>query len=221
MTSNSRSVPRLGLSRAEVALSIGVSVNTVDKMVEEGALPLPRKWHTRKIWIVAEVEAAMMRWSSDGPSGDNDDDDWTMDDGLEGRDDEPKKKVAINYPGFNTPRDPMKEYYDKLGFDPATMEHADLVRLQNEAHQRWIAEIPSLPLNKLEGKVLAQFAVFGANIKISSSDIKHCGPDTEERLLARGFIKTFPMVKYPDRIGFYMLTDAGFDAASDLLSRAK
>ncbi|NTF43050.1 hypothetical protein G6L80_14075 [Agrobacterium rhizogenes] len=78
-----------------------------------------------------------------------------------------------------------------------------------------------MPLNKLEGKVLAQFAVFGANIKISSSDIKHCGPDTEERLLARGFIKTFPMVKYPDRIGFYMLTDAGFDAASDLLSRAK
>lgn len=47
---------------------------------------------------------------------------------------------------------------------------------------------------------------------MSSRDIKHCGPDTEERLLARGFIKTFPMDKFPDRIGFYALTDAGYEA---------
>lgn len=210
MTSNSRLVPRLGLNRSELALSIGVSINTVDKMVEEGALPAPRKWHSRKIWIVAEVEAAMMEWPADGV--DDDDDDWKAETGLKSWDEEPKKKITINYPGFNTPSDPMNEYYNKLGFDPATMEHADLVRLQNEAHQRWLAEIPSLPLNELEEKVLAQFAVLGANVKVSSRDIKHCGPDTEERLLTRGFIKTFPMVKYPDRIGFYMLTDAGFEA---------
>lgn len=57
-----RPVPRIGLSRAEVALAIGVSGNTVDLMVSEGVLPAPRRWHTRKIWLVAEIEAALAAW---------------------------------------------------------------------------------------------------------------------------------------------------------------
>lgn len=56
-----RAVPRLGLSRTEVALSIGVSPGSVDKMVEEGVLPQPRIWHTRKIWVASEIEAALQR----------------------------------------------------------------------------------------------------------------------------------------------------------------
>jgi|UPI00056580EE predicted DNA-binding transcriptional regulator AlpA len=62
----SRNVPRLGLNRSEVALAIGVSVNTVDLMVEEGFLPRPRKWHSRKVWLVAEVAATMSEWPEDG-----------------------------------------------------------------------------------------------------------------------------------------------------------
>jgi predicted DNA-binding transcriptional regulator AlpA len=61
-----RPVPRLGLNRAEVAIAIGVSVNTVDLMVEEGFLPKPRKWHTRKVWLVPEIVAAMADWPEDG-----------------------------------------------------------------------------------------------------------------------------------------------------------
>ncbi len=61
-----RNVPRLGLNKSEVALAIGVSVNTVDLMVEEGFLPKPRKWHTRKVWLVAEVATAMSEWPEDG-----------------------------------------------------------------------------------------------------------------------------------------------------------
>ena len=60
-----RPVPRIGLSRAEVALAIGVSGNTVDLMVSEGMLPAPRRWHTRKIWLVAEIEAALAAWPSE------------------------------------------------------------------------------------------------------------------------------------------------------------
>lgn len=58
--SEMRSNPRLGLNRSELAFAVGVSPNTIDKMVSEGTLPHPRKWHSRKIWIVAEVEAAML-----------------------------------------------------------------------------------------------------------------------------------------------------------------
>ncbi|MBZ9653503.1 hypothetical protein [Phyllobacterium lublinensis] len=61
-----RNVPRLGLSRTEVALAIGVAPNTVDEMVREGMLPRPRRWHTRKFWRIAELEAAMAEWPVDG-----------------------------------------------------------------------------------------------------------------------------------------------------------
>lgn len=77
----SRSVPRLGLNRAEVALAIGVSANTVDLMVMEGFLPRPRKWHSRKVWLVSEIEAAMTEWPEDGIAKqreDADGDSWEM-----------------------------------------------------------------------------------------------------------------------------------------------
>lgn len=77
----SRSVPRLGLNRAEVALAIGVSVNTVDLMVTEGVLPRPRKWHSRKVWLVSEIAAAMSEWPEDGEAKrgeDADNDSWEM-----------------------------------------------------------------------------------------------------------------------------------------------
>ncbi|TCU20875.1 hypothetical protein EV130_112255 [Rhizobium azibense] len=62
----SRNVPRLGLNRSEVAMAIGVSANTVDLMVEEGYLPKPRKWHTRKVWLVSDIVTAMASWPEDG-----------------------------------------------------------------------------------------------------------------------------------------------------------
>ncbi|MDO3434378.1 hypothetical protein QWJ46_16990 [Rhizobium sp. CBN3] len=62
----SRIVPRLGLNRAEVALAIGFSVNSVDLMVAEGFLPKPRIWHSRKVWLVSEIEASMSEWPEDG-----------------------------------------------------------------------------------------------------------------------------------------------------------
>jgi hypothetical protein len=55
-------VQRLAFNRTELALSLGVSVNTVDIMVAEGFLPPARRWHTRKLWIVAEVQAYLSEW---------------------------------------------------------------------------------------------------------------------------------------------------------------
>ncbi|WP_198174117.1 helix-turn-helix transcriptional regulator [Mesorhizobium xinjiangense] len=61
----SRPVPRVGLNRMEVALSLGVSPNTVDAMVADGSLPHPRLWNRRKIWLLSEIEAAMMEWPTE------------------------------------------------------------------------------------------------------------------------------------------------------------
>jgi hypothetical protein len=39
-------------------------------MVKEGVLPPPRVWHTRKVWLVREIEAAVSDWPVDGePEG--------------------------------------------------------------------------------------------------------------------------------------------------------
>ncbi|WP_156466889.1 hypothetical protein [Rhizobium sp. Leaf384] len=77
----SRNIPRLGLNRMEVASSLGVSASTVDLMVEEGFLPRPRKWHTRKVWLVADLIAAIGSWPEDGNAKGEDADDasaWEM-----------------------------------------------------------------------------------------------------------------------------------------------
>ncbi len=58
-------VPRIGLNRVEVALALGVSPNTVDVMVGEGVLPPPKKWHTRKVWLISEIVAAMAEWPTE------------------------------------------------------------------------------------------------------------------------------------------------------------
>lgn len=70
-----RPISRIALNRTEVALAIGVSANTVDAMVKEGALPPARKWHSRKLWLVAEIEAALSEWPVDGQPRD-DEEEW-------------------------------------------------------------------------------------------------------------------------------------------------
>lgn len=73
-----RNVPRLSLNRAEVALAIGVSPNTVDVMVSQGRLPRPRRWNSRKVWLVHEVLACLNEWPEDGAvATDGDDEDWS------------------------------------------------------------------------------------------------------------------------------------------------
>lgn len=69
MKTAAHNVPRLGLSREELALAIGVSPNSIDRMVDEGMLPPPRCWHTRRIWRVAEIDAFMAEWPTAGQAG--------------------------------------------------------------------------------------------------------------------------------------------------------
>ena len=78
-----RPVPRISLNRVEVALAIGVSPGSVDRMVEDGSLPRPRRWMTRKIWLVSEIEAALTDLPVDGQTASQgetppDDDDWDV-----------------------------------------------------------------------------------------------------------------------------------------------
>lgn len=79
----SRPIPRISLNRVEVALALGVSPNSVDEMVLDGTLPKPRRWRTRKIWLVSEIEAALTELPTDGQNQLQeqapDDEDWEAD----------------------------------------------------------------------------------------------------------------------------------------------
>jgi hypothetical protein len=59
-------VPRMAMSLAKVAIALDVSPNSVLQMVEQGLLPRPRVWGRRKLWRVAEIDAALAEWPIDG-----------------------------------------------------------------------------------------------------------------------------------------------------------
>jgi predicted DNA-binding transcriptional regulator AlpA len=56
--SQSRPVPRRGLSRIEAAMYFGVSPSKFDQMVEDGRAPRPRIIDSRKVWDVHELDMA-------------------------------------------------------------------------------------------------------------------------------------------------------------------
>lgn len=176
-------VPRLALSRSELAISIGVSPTSIDVMVEEGVLPPPRQWHTRKLWIVQEVQAALMEWPEAGEAT-----------GLRSWFEEAaRERPAIRegkggYPIADGAKDPLQQYYDKLGFDPLTMGEADMKRLTEEAHARWIASIPGSKITKRELNALEILVAVGVDVPVLETAVKGMGDDTRIRLEARGFI---------------------------------
>lgn len=108
--------------------------------------------------------------------------------------------------------DVIHKYHDDLGFNPKTMNDADLVRLEDEAHAGWLASIPGTPLSQRERMVLDQLGAHGPETQVSSKQVKNCGPHTEERLKARGFLKTAGNNKFPDRSLYFALTIPGFEA---------
>jgi hypothetical protein len=112
--------------------------------------------------------------------------------------------------------DPLRKYYDKLGFDPHTMDDADMRRLHDEADAKWEAAVPGSPLQKREITTLLQLLPAGLSGKTDRNGLKSCRWDTEQRLLARGFIQTLPSEKYPQQVGYFVITQAGYEAARAL-----
>jgi excisionase family DNA binding protein len=54
--SETRPVPRRGLSRDEAAMYIGVSAAKFDEMIADGRMPAPRRIDGRKVWDMREVD---------------------------------------------------------------------------------------------------------------------------------------------------------------------
>lgn len=108
--------------------------------------------------------------------------------------------------------DPLHQFYKRIGFNPKTMNHAKLVELQNKADEEWKASIPNRPIGKREADALEDLSKHGVGVFVDWREIKGCGPETEDRLVARGFIKTKNSRKFPDRIASYAITKAGMVA---------
>lgn len=56
--SQTRPVPRRGLSRTEAALYLGISPSKFDEMVADGRVRRPRLIDKRKVWDVFELDLA-------------------------------------------------------------------------------------------------------------------------------------------------------------------
>jgi hypothetical protein len=56
--SQSRPIPRRGLSRDEAAMYIGVSSGKFDAMLADGRMPVPRRIDGRKVWDIHDLDLA-------------------------------------------------------------------------------------------------------------------------------------------------------------------
>lgn len=198
-------VPRLALSRSELALSIGVSPTSIDVMVEEGVLPPPRQWHTRRLWIVQEVQAALMDWPEAEEGGAK----GSYFDGASvgplelkpKQKSEPQLEARVGQGGYPIPdaKDGViQKFYDELGFDPLTMGESDMKRLMTEAHEKRMAAIPGTPVGKRELNALEKLVSIGVGVPVLEDDVKGMGSETRDRLMARGFVtsvESFPPEK--------------------------
>jgi predicted DNA-binding transcriptional regulator AlpA len=54
--SETRPVPRRGLSRVEAAMYIGISSSKFDELVADGRMPKPKRLDGRKLWDLRELD---------------------------------------------------------------------------------------------------------------------------------------------------------------------
>ncbi|UGQ22577.1 MULTISPECIES: hypothetical protein [Brucella/Ochrobactrum group] len=85
-------------------------------------------------------------------------------------------------------------------------------RPPQEAKSKRSYDLSITTLGKREQDTLAELSRYGVGVKVSRREIKGCGGQTEDRLTARGFIETFPNPKFPERVGGYVLNEAGMQA---------
>ncbi|AVA20699.1 hypothetical protein [Rhizobium sp. NXC24] len=117
------------------------------------------------------------------------------------------------YPIVDDPSHPLKQWYDKLGFDPRTMGQEDMNRLMALAEEKWKASIPGKPIGKREKLGLEKLSQYGVNGRVSWRQINGCGDDTVSRLEARGFVGRDRV----DNIDYFWITEQGLEAHKALL----
>lgn len=117
------------------------------------------------------------------------------------------------FPIDDDPNGPLKEYYDRLGFDPRTMTSEDMRRLREKADAEWRAAVPATALWKREKDLLRQLAAFGANVPIDPSQIQRPGHEAPLRLTIRGFIEQHFHDDRPGLTEWFLVTDDGYAAA--------
>ncbi|WP_312808741.1 hypothetical protein [Agrobacterium cavarae] len=110
----------------------------------------------------------------------------------------------------------VNDWYAYLGYDPKTMNDADYQRLFREKEAERRKHIPAEPMTKRERSALRQLLTHGVGVSVRNELIKPCGPETEERLEARGFITFESHPQHPNSVVAYLLTDAGKAAAMKL-----
>lgn len=162
---------------------------------------------TRDVYQIVDTNAELDRELTE----------WTAkNESLHGERENGWSKGKGGYLIITDPAHPTKQWYDRIGFDPITMGPDEMKRLTDEAEARWRASIPGTPLGKRERRTLSQLVQYGIGVPIPPMKVKDCGPDTEERLKARGYLETRTHKQFPDRIDSYILTEAGRNAWQNL-----
>lgn len=203
------------MNREEAARYIGVGTTKFDDLVKDGRMPTGKRIDGRVVWDRYQLDASFTDLPENGGN---------MIDAIlakAARNDEYETDLLYLYPAprqqpkqrrsEDIPRELLK-YYRDIGFDPKTMGERELGELQNKAEQEWVASVPGRPIGKRERDALEDLSKHGVGVFVDRREVKGCGSDTEDRLVARGYITTKNNAKFPDRIAGYILTKAGMAA---------
>lgn len=215
MKSDPYPYPPRGMNREEAARYIGVGTTKFDELVKDGRMPKGKRIDGRVVWD---------RYKLDVSFTDLPDNVGNMIDAIlakASRDNDRKHDLPDLSPAprqqlkqrrsEDIPRDLLK-YYRNIGFDPKTMREKELGKLQKKAEEEWLASIPDRPISKREADALGYLSKHGVGVFVDWKEVKGCGSDTGDRLVARGYITTKNNTKFPDRIAGYILTKAGMAA---------
>ena len=215
MRSGPYSYPPRGMNREEAARYIGVSTTKFDELVKDGRMPKGKRIDGRVVWDRYKLDASF----TDLPDKEENTIDAIL--ARAGRVDDSKTDLPnlrpVPHPrpkqrrSEDIPRDLVK-YCRNIGFDPKAMREKELGKLQKKAEEEWLASIPDRPISKREADALGYLSIHGVGVFVDWREVKGCGSDTGDRLVARGYITTKNNAKFPDRIAGYILTKAGMAA---------
>ena len=195
MTKKTRELPGWprGLSRELASAYIGVSTGLFDEMVRDGRMPSAKQINRRRVWDIHAVDIAFTKL------GDSSDSSWDAEVNLGGG--PPPRRFGDRISRSNVQADQKwcpPEYEMYRGED--WFKDAKFYK-----EGEWEALICSRPLGIREKRAPEGYFLGKGNTKL---DVNGAGPETIERLVARGFIE-FVAERGEGRVPYYGITTAG------------
>jgi len=191
-----------GLSLVHAAQYIGVGPTLFLALMKMGRMPQPKLIGPRLVWDRSEIDVAFDALPPE----------------LEVSPPRPAPQQADERPRPIVVPPPTKEQIaavklkmdmDHYGQSTEGMSQAQIDKLDEEVHERWVKKVRASPLNKREKAALPRLYELRHQSVVRHGEIKGASWSTEDSLEARGYVT---LTKYNDLTVSWRITEEGIKA---------